>query len=339
MIDQNARNKLLQRLQNNELVNAIKSIPQPEFPTEKITQPMEKVRKASSNHLAISALLVALVRKVLGLLSAISQQMPSKQDLSSVKGAIEAINIPSMPEVIAVQSKELLDAVKSIKIPQPPKEITVENLDEIINQFTPLVKAIEGLKKQKIEKVEIINPPQFDTSRLEQALSTFLGKIPLTQPTKKEKTTPIDLTKVTTLLTEIRESLDSMPQQTAEFPTKISVDNFPPQMTPQPVTSININPLRGFIKSTAVTVTTSLTPLPGTSLANRRSISIYNNGSGTLYIGGSDVTAANGVPISSGTWGPEIDAGPRMILYGRVSSGTLDVRVLEMSNDDVGGNQ
>lgn len=124
-----------------------------------------------------------------------------------------------------------------------------------------------------------------------------------------------------------------------EFPDSISVDNFPPQKIPQPVTNININPLRGFIKTTAATVKTTLTVLPTYGvLDDRRSIMIFNNSSSTtVYIGGSDVTSTNGLPVLAQTYSPSIDAGVRMILYGVVSSGTANVRVIEISNEATGG--
>jgi len=104
-----------------------------------------------------------------------------------------------------------------------------------------------------------------------------------------------------------------------------------------PVSNININPLRGEVKTRAITVTAELTPLPNEVLSYRRGLTIYNNGSVTVYIGGSTMTINDGLPIPAGTYSPALDAGPRMILYGRTISGSSDVRVFEVSNENIGG--
>ena len=119
---------------------------------------------------------------------------------------------------------------------------------------------------------------------------------------------------------------------------KVNVGNFPPQKYPMPVTNININPLRGFAKSRSVTVTTSLTPLPDEVLSYRRSLMVFNNdASATVYIGGSDMSASDGLPVLAQTYSPVIDAGPKLIVYGMTTSGSVNVRVLELSNENVGG--
>lgn len=59
------------------------------------------------------------------------------------------------------------------------------------------------------------------------------------------------------------------------------------------------------------------------------SVAIYNNGSVTVYIGASNVTTSNGVPVPAGTWGPSVDLATNESLYGIVASGTCEVRVLE----------
>ena len=123
-----------------------------------------------------------------------------------------------------------------------------------------------------------------------------------------------------------------------EFPKSIAVDNFPPTRVPQPVTNININPLRGIVETTTQTLTTTLSKVPGYGeLDGRRSLMIYNNDSSeTIYIGGSDVTSSNGFPIPAKSYSPAFDAGPKMIVYGLTASSTAEVRVLEMSNDSGG---
>jgi len=122
-------------------------------------------------------------------------------------------------------------------------------------------------------------------------------------------------------------------KETGGLANKVEVTNFPIPKIPTPVTHISINALNGFVNTTATTVTTSLTPLPAYGvLANRRAITIYNNGSSTLYIGGSDVTTTNGLPVPAGSYSPALDAGVRTIVYGVVASGSVDVRVMELSD-------
>lgn len=125
-----------------------------------------------------------------------------------------------------------------------------------------------------------------------------------------------------------------------ELPSVIQaeVTNFPPSKTPTPVTNFNINPLRGVVLTTTVSVGTSATALPETPLENRRSFMVFNNdASKTVYIGGSEVTAANGLPVLAQNYSPTIDAGEKMIVYGVASSGTAEVRVIEVSNNAIGG--
>jgi len=117
-----------------------------------------------------------------------------------------------------------------------------------------------------------------------------------------------------------------------EFPESISIDNFPPQKVPQPATNISINPLRGEVHSTSVTVGTTATPLPAEPLENRRALIFYNNGSKTIYLGGSDVTKDNGLPILTESFSPAFDSGPLQIWYGVTASGETEIRIVELAN-------
>lgn len=62
------------------------------------------------------------------------------------------------------------------------------------------------------------------------------------------------------------------------------------------------------------------------------SITIYNDGAATVYIGGASVTASGakkGAPVPAASWGPGLDLGGDDGLYGIVASGTVNVIVLE----------
>lgn len=85
--------------------------------------------------------------------------------------------------------------------------------------------------------------------------------------------------------------------------------------------------------SRAVTVTTSATPLDtvddtADGLRGQDFI-MYNNSAVTVYLGGSDVTTANGLPIAAGSWSPGYTLSMADTRYGIVASGTADVRVDE----------
>jgi len=120
-----------------------------------------------------------------------------------------------------------------------------------------------------------------------------------------------------------------------EFPKSIDVSNFPPQKIPQPVTNININPLRGLVHTSTTTVGTTLSTLPGYGELNNRRSLIFQNASSTvdIYIGGSNVTTSNGYLLEAGSVSPAFDSGPRQKWYGVTASGSADVRTVEISND------
>lgn len=80
------------------------------------------------------------------------------------------------------------------------------------------------------------------------------------------------------------------------------------------------------VSSAAVTVTTSATALHAAD-ADPHSVAVANVGASTVYLGGSDVTTANGFPLAAGASVP-VGLSPSEILYGRVTSGTVEVRVL-----------
>lgn len=85
-------------------------------------------------------------------------------------------------------------------------------------------------------------------------------------------------------------------------------------------------------KTRAVTVTTTATRLDTTDETDSvsgSSLVVYNNGSATVYVGGSDVTTANGLPVAASAWGPGVDLDPGEAWYGIVASGTVEVRVGE----------
>ena len=87
-------------------------------------------------------------------------------------------------------------------------------------------------------------------------------------------------------------------------------------------------PLNSLFLATKVTIANTATAIPATNLAGRRSIVLSNEGSNTIYLGGSGVTVAQGYKLNSGDEKP-FDVGDDIILYGIVATGTEELRILE----------
>jgi hypothetical protein len=88
-------------------------------------------------------------------------------------------------------------------------------------------------------------------------------------------------------------------------------------------------------KSRAVTVTDTATRLDSDEADTRYAGSAVggkNVGANTIYVGGGDVTTANGVPVAAGEWLPgvgDINQGDK--LYAVCAAGlTSEVRMLEV---------
>lgn len=82
--------------------------------------------------------------------------------------------------------------------------------------------------------------------------------------------------------------------------------------------------------SRAVSVTTTATRLDNaTSGSSSQGAAIYNNGAATVYVGGADVTTSNGYPLAAGAQ-LTADLTEGDALYGRVATGTVEVRVLDI---------
>lgn len=82
--------------------------------------------------------------------------------------------------------------------------------------------------------------------------------------------------------------------------------------------------------ASAVTVTTTATPLPATALTGRRYILIQNLGGSQMFIGDAAVTSSSGVRLAAGaSWEGEL--GDDVVLYAIKASGSSDVRVYEIA--------
>jgi hypothetical protein len=244
------------------------------------------------------------------------QAFPKTMDVRIIKD-------PETPEEEAPEAPESVRIVNFDEFPVPktrtahvdlsPLQIGLENIDNALRSLSTSV------ARQKAPEIVMPKAKEFPKSISLNESEAILDALE-------------DVTKGINGLRDVIEEGNS-----SEMPRSVTVENFPPQHIPTPVTNININPLRGVIYTTAVTVSASATPLPATSLENRRSVSVYNNSSQTLYVGGANVTTSNGVPVPASSYSNIFDAGEHMILYGVVASSTADIRVLEVSNEATGG--
>lgn len=256
---------------------------------------------------------------------------------------LEKLNLENV-ESLAFAFEQLDPIVKSLRSSDQSNKQTLILFNKLLNQVTQL--KLEAARKtikfpvvQQVKgDVTVTNFPDTQAQivaalgRVEGALKSALVK----KEVKKEAKIELAEGKaILEKLSEVTESLQRLPGN-MEFPTEVQVTNFPPQKIPQPVTNISINALAGTTKSRAITVGTTPTPLPDEVLAYRRSLVVYNNSAQTIYIGGSDVTTTNGMPVPASSYSPAFDAGDKMVVYGIVASSTANVRTLEASDIRVG---
>jgi len=85
------------------------------------------------------------------------------------------------------------------------------------------------------------------------------------------------------------------------------------------------------LRSSAVIVGTSPTPLPSNPLEYRRALVVHNNGVSTIFIGDSSVSTATGLPLAAGEKiAFDIQNNPNVVVYGVAGTNT-DVRIMELA--------
>lgn len=150
---------------------------------------------------------------------------------------------------------------------------------------------------------------------------------------------PVDMSGVITAVQSLEKALQGQEKSSDTAILRRLADTLSeytsrPTMTTPPVTNVFLNPNNGVVKTSDNTVGIALVSLPQYGqLLDRRSMLIYNNSSNTIYIGGSDVTTSNGLPIPAGSYSPPIDAGYNLKVYAVASQNSNDVRVIEVSKD------
>lgn len=282
----------------------------------------------------------------------VTNQNNYQKALSSLSTGIDRVRQAIEKQELKVEEKnvdfselsEKIDglnrSITAIQIPEP-KEV---KFDQVVRSLSAVQKQIASIPKPdkivlpKHEKVVLPSSYSFveakDIIKQLVNLQDTIKALPKNMP--KSNVSDIDLSELLDGFNRLEKAISNIKLPEVEFPDTIDVGNFPPQKTPQPVTNININGLRGPILSTQLEVGASAALLPNTALANRRSIILYNGGNNILYIGNSSVTSSNGFPIAAGQYSPSIDLSDKVDLYGISGGGTLDIRVFESSMDEIG---
>jgi len=248
--------------------------------------------------------------------------------------------------IIDTVSEKFEEVTKNIGVLADSENKNSPQLAKLISELHTSVKRIQLVVPQT-QKVTVQNPTEFPITEMMvglRAIQNSIQKIHIDIPKPQEIKIPAFPTSMSLpegklileSLAQLKDAVNDIHIPQVDFPTSISVANFPPQKIAMPPTNININPLRGVVKATGVTVTATETPLPTTRLRYRRSWGFYNNSDVTVYFGGSGVSVASGTPVPARSYSPSLDAGPNMEIYAIVASTSADVRVLEVSNESIG---
>lgn len=235
--------------------------------------------------------------------------------LSELIDVVKTLRI-EFPKIYTIQGSVNID-----KINMPPIQIT--NLSDLNQNFNYLASAIKSLQDNIVQAIKL--------QKLEVPKSTSIDN----------EISMVGMNDLLDGVEELKNGFNILIKATKESkgidtgdPMKVEIVADLPRPTTNPVTNVSINSISGFIKTTSATVTSSLTVLPTYGvLANRRSMILYNNDAATtIYIGGSDVTTTNGLPVPPLSYSPPLDNGVKTILYGVTTGGSADVRVMEISD-------
>lgn len=340
MIDLNARRVLAERKRHRELLESLDKVGQKKVDFTGLEKPIEGLIEQADQGTILTALNIQLLQNI-------------DEELSQLK---EILSVKKMNPILTSKQVEAISAaLQTIKLPEFPKNLTIDEIPRLIEEVRDLKQKINKLPTDRLREitgvVEVQNLKEYPSTdltpvvkaiqSLEKDLRAVIEKI--SKPQKETKIeNKVDLApingKFDELMDTLREEITFLAKSQEENSLRsVEVTNFPPQMVPQPVTKIDINPLRGEFKTTGVTVTTTPTKLPLASLSRRRSLIVFNNdASATLYIGGANVSSSGvgiGLPVPAQQYSPSLDCDPSMILYGIVATGSLTAITLESSND------
>lgn len=354
IVDEQARSRLLNDKAQNKLNNGLNNI-------------VQAVKSSDSSQPVILSLInqisqlnnkfeTEMADKMRVLNDAFKKNELTSEQLQTLKSLVETINSKM---AVFEEIKNKIDTGQTILFPKetqlsgtvvvsevkklPPVEVT--NFPEInIPKPLPFPTSMDINSIKELPPVVVSNLRDFTTliSDLQlttlQAMETLRVKFPdsfkITNEVKVN-----DFSELLDGIEELKKGFNILIKATQESkgmdsgkPLTVEIVKDLPRPMATPVTNFSLNGLGGFAKSTQVTVTSSLTPLPGEVLSSRRSMLIYNNGNQTVEIGGSTFTFGNGMPVPATSYSPVIDASSKLILYARVTSGSVDIRVLELSD-------
>ena len=348
MVDQNARNRIIRQQEQKSLISQLISSLKPIDKPDTTTEPLNRVADGVKREGNISTILVAFVQKILRVISDFKDSAVTPKDVREVKQAIQSLTFPSVeiPETVTLNSrqhKEIISSVKEIKFPEFPKfpQKMDVGIGDALLILEEIVKELGKSKKTEVTgQVNIGSMPEINLMPLLKAIR----EIKISVPREISKPSIIDMSGVLLALNELNENVIALTDvnnntdvvkslHTLNEGIGILIDK--PTFVPPAVTHISLNALQGLVKTTTMTVSTSAVKLPTTNLTDRRSIQVYNNSSNILYIGGSDVTTVNGIPIPSSSFSQALDLGYNTNLYG-ITTGSSNIRVLEVSDESSG---
>lgn len=348
MIDLKARERIVREREQKNTVSQLVASLRPIDKPDTMTEPLNKVVSGINRGGNISTILVAFVQGILKVIKEIKNSSPTSSDVQNIEKAIKNINIPDVevPDTVTlnpIQHKEIVSTIKNINIPEIPefpKKIDVGN-DEINKRLFEILKYLEKNKITTVSgEVDVKHMPELNLMPLVKAIREIRVDVPVSN----DKAVKIDISPILAALDELNENVialtgtnndDRMVGLLRQVYEGINSLVDKPTFVPPAVTHVHLNALQGVVKTTAVTVSTSATLLPSSNLDNRRAIQVFNNSSNTIYVGGSDVTTANGIPVLSGSFSQVFDMGYNMKLYG-ISASLSDTRVLEISDESSG---
>lgn len=265
----------------------------------------------------------------------------STQAIDSFKAAnVEELKLENVAS-LSVAVKQLEPIVKALNTGNSNEKQTIGLLNRLSTQFTGLAQVLSKLANKELRvpdkqvvsgSVEITKmPASVQLSEVASELRSLRNDLSKIEKKTEVKAELSQGKEIAESLQDISDKLANLPDN-MQFPATVEVSNFPPQKYPMPVTNMSINGLGGFPAATPVTVGTTPQALPSDPLESRRSMIVYNNSSSTLYLGGSDVSSTTGLPVPANSYSPALDAGEKMLIYGVAASGTINVRVLELSD-------
>ena len=91
-----------------------------------------------------------------------------------------------------------------------------------------------------------------------------------------------------------------------------------------------IESLNGVITTSNGTANGTAVLLPATKAVGRSTWIAYNNGTATVYLGGSGVTATTGIPVGTLSYSPSFNIGNALI-YGITAAGNGTLSIMEIS--------